>query len=375
MTIAHNKQQGPFFVKYLSFLFAITLTLTNQVIADEAIVFNDDFFEPKTTIGGYGELHYNMVTQGDNLPSRTLDFHRFVMFYSHSWTEQWSFKAELELEHNFVQDGQGELELEQAYINYHHSAPFGFQVGVVLPSVGLLNEYHEPPLFLSVERPDYAKVIVPTTWFGNGVAIYGRLNSFDYKLTVMEGLDATKISPSSGIRGGRLKGYKAVADELLYNARINYLGLPGMKAGLSISSTTAMGDDIQEDIPLTLVEFHSQVNLRNFIAVFEYGNIAYSAGNLEASSGYYADLGYNLAPLLNISGELIPWGRLTSYNTAAQTGSGGEEINKYNYSKWMTGVTFKPIKDVSFKLDYSVKSNALSKEETTAINLGAGYQF
>lgn len=362
-------------MKYLSFLFAITLTLTNQVIADEAIVFNDDFFEPKTTIGGYGELHYNMVTQGDNLPSRTLDFHRFVMFYSHSWTEQWSFKAELELEHNFVQDGQGELELEQAYINYHHSAPFGFQVGVVLPSVGLLNEYHEPPLFLSVERPDYAKVIVPTTWFGNGVAIYGRLNSFDYKLTVMEGLDATKISPSSGIRGGRLKGYKAVADELLYNARINYLGLPGMKAGLSISSTTAMGDDIQEDIPLTLVEFHSQVNLRNFIAVFEYGNIAYSAGNLEASSGYYADLGYNLAPLLNISGELIPWGRLTSYNTAAQTGSGGEEINKYNYSKWMTGVTFKPIKDVSFKLDYSVKSNALSKEETTAINLGAGYQF
>ena len=374
MSIARNKQQGTF-VNFLSFIFATTIIFANQISADEGIEFNDDFFEPKTTIGGYGELHYNSTTQGDNLPTKTLDFHRFVMFYSHSWTEQWSFKAELELEHNFVQDGQGELELEQAYINYQHSAPFGFQVGVVLPSVGLLNEYHEPPLFLSVERPDYAKVIIPTTWFGNGLAVYGRLNSFDYKLTVMEGLDASKISLSSGIRSGRLKGYKASADELLYNVRINYLGLPGIRTGISVSSTNAMGDDIQDDIPLTLVEFHTQLNQQNFIAVIEYGSIKYDAGNLEASNGYYADLGYNLAPLLNISGELIPWGRYTSYNTAAMTKSGGEEVNKYSFTKWMTGVTFKPIKEVSFKMDYSVKSNALSKEETTSINLGAGYQF
>lgn len=362
-------------MKLISLILVTTLALAIQLVGDETLVFNDDFFEPKTTIGGYGELHYNNTSQGDNAAKKTLDFHRFVMFYSHSWTEQWSFKAELELEHNFVQDGQGELELEQAYINYHNSTAFGVQVGVILPSVGLLNEHHEPPLFFSVERPEYAKVIVPTTWFGNGLALYGRLSSFDYKLVLMEGLDATKISLSSGIRGGRLKGYKASADEFLYNLRINYLGFPGMKAGFSISSTNAMGDDVQEDIPLTLVEFHSQVNMGNIIAVFEYGSITYGAGNLEASRGYYADLGYNLSPLLNVSGELIPWVRLTSFNTAAQTSSGGEEINSYNYSKWMTGLTFKPIKEVSFKLDYSVKTNALSNEETTAINLGAGYHF
>ena len=32
---------------------------------------------------------------------------------------------------------------------------------VLLPTVGLINEYHEPPLFLSVERPLYNKYIIP----------------------------------------------------------------------------------------------------------------------------------------------------------------------------------------------------------------------
>lgn len=353
----------------------VTLLLASQLTAAESFGINDDFFEPKTTLGGYGELHYNSTSTEGSSPSKTLDFHRFVMFISHSWTEQWSFKAEVELEHNFVKNGQGELELEQAYINYHHSSLFGLQVGVVLPSVGLLNEYHEPPLFLSVERPDYAKHIIPTTWFGNGLSVYGRLPSISYKLTVMEGLDATKISPSSGIRAGRLKGYKSPADELLYNARIDYIGLPGIKAGLSISSTKAMGNDVDIDIPVNLFEIHAQLEKMNVIAVVEYGNIAYGAGDLEASSGYYADLGYNLSGILGLKGDLIPWGRISNYNTASATVNGGAEIEEHLYSKWMTGLTFKPIKEVCFKVDYGVKTNSLSEKETTLINLGAGYQF
>jgi len=362
-------------VRIKPFLLLTTTLLTIQVNAEDLELFDDEFFEPKTSIGGYGELHYNNTTTGTNPTNRTLDFHRFVMFYSHSWTEQWSFKAELELEHNFVKNGQGELELEQAYINYHHSAPFGFQVGVVLPSVGLLNENHEPPLFLSVERPDYAKYIIPTTWFGNGLSVYGRVKSVDYKLTVMEGLDASGISLSSGIRGGRLKGYKSPADELLYNARVNYVGLPGLKLGFSVSTTTAMGDNIQTDIPLNLIEAHTQVNLSNVVATVEYGNISYGKGNLETSTGYYADLGYNLSSMLNLKGDLIPWCRLSNVNTAAATGNGGDETKAYDFSKWMVGLTYMPIGQISFKIDYSIKTNALNDEETTAINLGAGYQF
>ena len=106
------------------------------------IMAQDDFFEPGYSIGGYGELHYNRAQTGDNEAMTTLDFHRFIIYYGYNWTEKWSFKSEVELEHNFVADGEGELELEQAYVNYH-TDKFGFQAGVILPSVGLINEYHE----------------------------------------------------------------------------------------------------------------------------------------------------------------------------------------------------------------------------------------
>ena len=101
----------------------------------------DDFFEPGSSIGGYGELHYNRTQTGNDDATTKLDFHRFIIYYGYSFTEEWSFKSEVELEHNFVKDDQGELELEQAFVNYHTDA-FGFQAGVILPSVGLINEYH-----------------------------------------------------------------------------------------------------------------------------------------------------------------------------------------------------------------------------------------
>ena len=111
------------------------LLLTFSLLIYSNLFGQFEFFEPKTTIGGYGELHYNYKDQENSDPTKTLDFHRFVIFLGHSFSEKWSFKAEIELEHNFVKDGQGEFKLEQAFVNYHHSIYFGVQAGVILNSV------------------------------------------------------------------------------------------------------------------------------------------------------------------------------------------------------------------------------------------------
>ena len=170
------------------------------------LVAQNDFFEPGYSIGGYGELHWNKISNSDgNLTKNQMDFHRFIIYYGYNWTETWSFKSEVELEHNYVADGEGELELEQAFVNYH-TDKWGFQGGVILPTAGLLNEYHEPPLFLSVERPLYSKYVIPTTWFGNGFAFYGKISDFGWRIVIMEDLDGTGIG--DGIRSGRGKGYK-----------------------------------------------------------------------------------------------------------------------------------------------------------------------
>lgn len=328
----------------------------------------------KTTIGGYGELHYNYSKKEDGVAKKTLDFHRFVLFLSHAFSGKWSFEAEVELEHNFVKSGQGELELEQAYINYYGSEYFSFSVGVILPSVGLINERHEPPLFMSVERPDYAKNIIPTTWFGNGMAVHGRFGDFSYRVTVMEGLDGEGFSMSSGIRGGRQKGFKASADALLYNASLEYSGVPGLLAGASYSyNNPTIDGGIRADVHIA--EAHLKYDANDVYMVFEIGDVSYSDGDLRGSFGYYFDLGYNIGRFLNIPAKIYPWFRWTQYNTASETAMGGDSQEAYKVSKWLAGLTIKPIPNVVFKIELGAQEKGLNKEKTNLFNIGAGYMF
>jgi len=56
-------------------------------------------FAERTTIGGYGELHYNNF-QGGAKASDEIDFHRFVLFFGHKFNDWISLKSELEVEHS-----------------------------------------------------------------------------------------------------------------------------------------------------------------------------------------------------------------------------------------------------------------------------------
>ncbi len=354
-------------------LFFFTLTLTIVLVYTKTISAQDDFFVPKTTIGGYGELHYNYVKIDGGQTTKTLDFHRFVLFVSHSWSEKWSFKSEVEIEHNFVENGQGELSIEQAYINYQPNENIGFQAGVILPSIGLINPYHEPPLFFGVERPDYSKYIIPTTWFGNGAAVYGNFKDISFKLSIMEGLNSDKFSASNGIRKGRQAGFKSDASRLLYTVNVDYLWVEGLRIGGSFTYNDAKGPATENRI--TIAEFHGKYEKNNFISVFEYGNISYDRGNIENSNGYYFDLGYNLKKVFKTEADIIPFFRFTDYNTAANTLTGGKTESLYHFSKWMVGVSIKPIPSVVIKLDYGQKEIELGNVITKLFNFGVGYMF
>jgi hypothetical protein len=334
----------------------------------------EDMFEPKTTIGGYGELHYNYSKTGDEKPEEVLDFHRFVIYFGHAWSEKWSFRSEVELEHNFVKDGQGELQLEQAFLNYTHSPFLSLQAGVLLVTSSFINEYHEPVFFLSVERPEYAKYIIPTTWFGNGVGAYGFFSGFDYRLAIIEGLDGSKISPSSGIRSARQKGFKANAEELLYNLRLDYVNIPGLRIGGSLVTTDAVVDDSTKN-RLDIWEIHARYKSQGIWAAFEYGDISYQTGDLQRSRGYYFDLGYNIGYPFNWDVKIYPWFRWTDYNTAAETESGGLSEKEYHFQKWLVGLSIFPTENVTLKADYGFRKRQLDGQKTEVFNLGIGYNF
>ncbi|MCB0743974.1 MAG: hypothetical protein KDC67_08725 [Ignavibacteriae bacterium] len=347
----------------LSFLFLLNINLFSQ----------DDFFISTSKIGGYGEVHYNYEKPENGKSKNVLDFHRFVLFYSHAWNEKWSLKAEVELEHNLVAADDGELELEQAYVNYHYANWLGFKAGVILVSSGLINEFHEPPLFLSVERPDYHNKIIPTTWFGNGISVYGNYSGFNYSLNIMEGLLADKFSASSGIRNGRQKGFKSNADNLLYNFSLDYTKISGLKLGASLVYNNSTGEI--ENNAVTLLEGHFSYQKNGLVLLGEFANINYSNGEIKKSNGFYFDLGYDIGRLFEIPTQVIPFGRFTNYNTAAEVESVSLNDNDFKTSKWMFGLAVKPIDEVVIKVDYSQRTFGGNDEKTDLINAGVGYMF
>ena len=342
----------------------------------------DEFFQPSSSIGGYGELHWNKANDIDgNQTKNTMDFHRFIIYYGYNWTEKWTFKSEVELEHNIVggdeddPDGTGttigyagELELEQAFVNYH-SRNWGFQCGVILPTAGLLNEYHEPPLFFSVERPNYSKYIIPTTWFGNGIAFYGNYSDFNFRLALMEDLEGEGIS-NSGIRGGRGKGYKTTGYSLLKNLSASYTGINGLRLGGSLSLNDAPYDnDADTSISVQLVEVNAKYYANNIYAVMEYGTVSFSGNNMDAplksSSGYYLDMGYDIGGMVNCN-KLIPWMRISNVS------KNDDDVSKQtDYMRF--GLTWWPIDQVAFKTDFA--NVTIEDETTTEFNVGIGYNF
>jgi len=333
------------------------------------IIAQDEFFQPGYSIGGYGELHWNKTNDADgNLTKNQMDFHRFIIYYGYNWTEKWTFKSEVELEHNYVKDGNGELELEQAYVNYH-AGNWGFQGGVILPAAGLLNEYHEPPLFLSVERPSYNKYIIPTTWFGNGFAFYGNYAGVNFRLALMEDLEGEGIS-KNGIRDGRGKGYKTTGHSLLKNLSASYTGINGLRLGGSLSLNDApYYDDADTSISVQLVEVNAKYDANNIYAVMEYGTVSFSGNNMDAplksSSGYYLDLGYDIGGIVNCN-KLIPWMRISNVSKNDDDVSKQTDFMRF-------GLTWWPINDVAFKTDFA--NVTVEDITTTEFNIGIGYNF
>lgn len=185
----------------------------------------------KTSIGGYGELHYNNHSSDNSADSKNeFDLHRFVLFAGHQYNDKLRFFSEFEIEHSVAGEGQsGEVEVEQAYVEYDYADNHRAKAGVFLIPVGMLNETHEPETFYGTERNPIEKNIIPSTWWEGGAMFSGEISEgLSYDAGAHSGL---YISPSAGnykIRDGRQKVSKAKGDDLAYTARLKYTGAPGL---------------------------------------------------------------------------------------------------------------------------------------------------
>jgi hypothetical protein len=195
--------------------------------------------ESATSIFGYGEFNYNGYRDSER--TSKADLRRFVIGFGHRFNDQLSFNSELELEHAVASaEDQGEVEVEQAYVNYRFSDAVNVKGGLFLIPLGILNLTHEPPTYYGVERNEVETRIIPTTWRELGFGVHGSLgfSGLGYDVGLTTGFNSGKLDdPTSGIRSAHQEGSNADAHDLAVYGALNY-----QRPGLLIGGGIFTGD-------------------------------------------------------------------------------------------------------------------------------------
>jgi len=319
----------------------------------------------RTQIGGYGELHYNNLDTDDGR-KKEIDFHRFVLFFGHQFTDRLRFWSELELEHAISSsDDNGEIELEQAYIEYDLRPSQHIKGGIFLIPVGILNETHEPPTFYGVERNPVERNIIPTTWWAGGAELTGEIApGWSYNFGVHEGLDTDNYS----IRGGRQKTSEADAHDLASTARVKWNGIAGVELAATLQYQENITQGLDNDASAWLYEAHADMQrgpfgLRALYARWDIDGDGASAAGRDKQEGFYIEPSYKLTP---------KFGVFVRYNQWDNEAGSSSDSEKKQYD---AGFNYWPHPDVVLKADYQKQDNEGNVDEEDGFNLGIGYQF
>jgi hypothetical protein len=338
---------------------------------------------------GYGEVHYNNPATGtmnQDAPAEA-DVHRLVLGWVYEFSPGFRVDVEVDYEH-----AAQEIELEYAFLDCDLSSSLTLRTGSVLMPVGPLNEFHEPTLFYSVERPYVERSIMPTTWQEIGVGIVGRTGSgaVSYRGYVVTGLNAAGFTSLNGIRGGRSKGFEAPAEDLAAVARVEYASTSGLTLGASgYYGGADQGDAAMGDVTLGIgsadVRFRrSGLDLRGvFYRTMLDGADAVSTVNGatigEAMMGWYAEAAYDILrrdAADDRKRSLVVFGRFEDFDTQEEIPTGPSFVRDPEAGRQVItgGLAFYPIDKVAFKTDFEHWTDD-SDAVLNRFNFGAAFRF
>ncbi len=365
----------------------------------------------RVKVHGYGEVHFNHRPQAD--AGRTeLDAHRFVVGVHAVLTDWIHLNAEIDYEH-----AAQELEFEFGYLDFLLHPAANARAGVMLIPVGFLNEFHEPNLYWSVERPEFHSKIIPTTWSAGGAGIFGSpVDGVNYRLYAVRSVQSLRpigfssgsgngsggqsgqFTASSGIRSGRLQENKAIAEDWAATGRLELTKLlPGLQLGFSFYTGNTTHDIIEEGGFILLLEgdmkyrwnwFEMNASIAN-IDIDDAGAInaactafnAVTAGTCSADVGdnifgWNAQVGIHVPQLLgmNTSHDFIPFFLYEHIRPQDSVPSGTAPTRGVNEKVITAGVSYMPIPSVAIKADWQhfMFDNNKSKDQG---NIGIAYMY
>ena len=341
--------------------------------------------ESGVSIAGYGEMLYENYASDR---TTRFDYLRAILYAGYRFNDRFLFNSEIEVEH------AKEIFVEFAYVDYLATENVGLRAGMLLIPMGLVNEFHEPTVFIGAERPVTEKSIIPATWRENGGGIYGAFGDVAFRAYVVNGFNGSAFS-SSGVRGGRQKGGQAKASDMAFTGRLDVTPTPGVFFGASFySGGSGQGDIVVDNrnygVRTSIFDVHAQAQSRGFDlrALFARANLDDTSmlnqvlgleggsGVAERMQGGYAQFGYDLLSQAPGAGGvgLTPYLRYEKVDTHAAVAAGFTRNPSKNNTYTTFGIELKPIPNIVLKVDHMWVDNA-ADSGVNQFNIGVGYAF
>lgn len=358
------------------------------------------------SLGGYGEFvydHFASADQSGTAVNRLSQFDalRGVLYVGYKFSDRILFNSEIEVEHGTTGQG-GEVSLEFAYLDFRLTSHLGARAGLLLVPMGWINEIHEPTAYLAARRPETEQRILPSTWRENGLGLFGSVGAVTYRAYLVTGFDAIGGGSSgasgygaSGLRGGRQKGAKAVAESWAGVGRVDVAPVPGVTVGASAYLGNAGQGAADPLAPGTTIgaqtfigEAHAEYRAHGLWAralgalstVQEAAAINAAKGLTGAESvgerlvGWYVEAGYNVLRHLRTTQELYPFVRYESIDTQDRVPGGFAADPANDRTIVAFGASWKPVGQVALKGDYQIRRNA-ADTGVNQMTLTLGYAF
>jgi hypothetical protein len=348
----------------------------------------------RTTLGGYGEVHYTNSSAA-GAPGR-VNLARFVLFVGHRFDDRITLRSEVEIEDAKVAGGEsgGEVALEQAYLDFRLGDPLTLRAGLLLLPIGIINEMHEPPTFNGVSRPVFSEVVIPSTWREIGIGALGSVPGvpgLNYRALVVNGLLAEGFDGASGLRGGRQEGRDASFANLALTGRLEW-----NRWGLKLGGSAYYGGTANGDSTLGTGAFAAPIILIAADARYDVGALAFraeaanisvpDAGAINSAfgngvgkriAGWYVEGACNLLRVLAPASthKLSGFVRYERFDTQAAVSPGTAHDGALARRITTIGLTYKPLWNVALKADYQLRRDQAHAADDEVFALGVGYQF
>jgi hypothetical protein len=335
----------------------------------------------RVSLGGYFEFNY--IDRGDRVAS--FNQKRAVLELGAQLHDRIRFYGELEYENAAViespEETGGELELEQAYLDFEINKALNFRAGVLLVPLGRFNLYHEGHINNFVERPLVNEYVAPTTFFEEGAGFHGvpldnEWLGISYEAYVMNPARAENVSAEEAFHEIRNEGQDAVSDKKAFAARVAFeparkfkrfadffeLGLSGYYSG--VRGFEGLDDNAQainlDGGALHIVNFDltyekKGFGLRGEMALAHADDGANSTGRDQDAFGYYVEAYYKFWPKFLSSSPFGKGFKDPKLVAAVRFDSIDNDVNKFDrrdLRRVSIDLAYRPIENVAFKLEY-----------------------